>query len=252
MLRVEAGSVFTAHFLRDIAGTTPRVLAGGIGVGNPAPQPTSGVHASVKTDALDLDAWRQSAAKLGIDIGGATSPPPALPAAARAGTAAGDSGYAPRAVSLEVGDLLIDARRLSHVTAGLTQDAEGAWRATVEADQLSGFAQWRPAARGRPPRLQARLARLALPAAASESVDALLTDEAPQNPPALDIVINDFELRGRKLGRLEIEATHERVGSDALAWALTKLACHHARSAADRHRPLGRRHRRQQATPYGD
>ncbi len=231
VLRIDAGPAFTAHYQRDIGGASPKVLSGGVGVGTPAPQPPAGVHAAVKAQMLDLDAWRRAAAVLGIDLGAPAAPSaPARSGAAAptpvisAGSDAAADGYAPRAVALEVGDLRIDARKLSRVTAGLTKDAQGAWRATLDADQLSGFAQWRPAARGLPPRLQARLARLAVPASASASVESMLTDDAPEQPPALDIVIDDFELRGRKLGRVEIDATHERVGSDALAWSLKKLA----------------------------
>jgi uncharacterized protein YhdP len=232
VLRIEAGSALGAHYRRDITGAAPRVVWGGVGVGAEAPRPTAGVHAAVKAPALDLDAWRRAAAVLGIDLGGPALSPASTKAraahtplpAARARSDDAAEGYAPRAVALEVDDLRVDARRLSRVTAGLTQDAQGAWRATLEADQLSGFAQWRPAARGMPPRLQARLARLSVPASASESVEALLSDDAPEQPPALDIVIDDFELRGRKLGRVEVLAEHERAGSGALVWSLERLA----------------------------
>ncbi len=234
LLRVEAGPAFTAQYLRELGAGAPKVLSGGIGVGVEAhgvdalPQPASGVHAVVKTQALDLDAWRQAAAKLGIFVGGtvpaSTSSPNAGTVTATRSADSGDSGYAPRAVALEVQSLRIDARQLSRVTAGLTQEgSDGTWRATLEADQLSGYAQWRPATARLPPRLQARLARLSVPASASDSVEAMLGEEAPERPPALDIIIDDFELRGRKLGRVEIDATHERAGGEALAWRLNKL-----------------------------
>ncbi len=226
VLRVEAGPAFTAQYLRELGAGAPKVLSGGIAVGVGAsgvdalPQPASGVHAVVKTQALDLDAWRQAAAKLGIIVGGSIAGTNAATRPAEPG----DSGYAPRAVALEVQNLRIDARQLSRVTAGLTQEgSDGTWRATLDADQLSGYAQWRPATSRLPPRLQARLARLSVPASASDSVEAMLSDDAPERPPALDIVIDDFELRGRKLGRVEIDATHERAGGDALAWRLNKL-----------------------------
>ena len=39
-----------------------------------------------------------------------------------------------------------------------------------------------------------------------------LLDEAPATVPALDIVVEEFELRGRKLGRLEIDAVNRGAG----------------------------------------
>jgi uncharacterized protein YhdP len=55
-----------------------------------------------------------------------------------------------------------------------------------------------------------------------------LLEQQPENLPALDIVVDDFELRGKKLGRLEIEAVNR--GALAVArdggvreWRLNKL-----------------------------
>ncbi len=232
VLRVDAGALFKAHYLRDLGGNAAKVVAGGIGIGADAPQPERGVQLAIKARALDVDSWRRAAVTLGIDLGGGTSATPGAtaaasttrgnPTASAVTDAATDNGYTPRTISLDVDELRIDARKLNRLTAGLTQDDAGVWRATLEATQMAGFASWRPASRGAPPRLQARLSRLSIPA--SESVDAMFSDDAPDNPPALDIVIDDFELRDRKLGRVEIEATHERVGNDALAWTLKRLA----------------------------
>ena len=54
-------------------------------------------------------------------------------------------------------------------------------------------------------------------------VDALLDAQQPARLPALDIVVQDFELRGRRLGRLEIEARNRVAGAGRAsvngAWA---------------------------------
>ena len=89
----------------------------------------------------------------------------------------------------------------------------GLWRANVEADELDGYVEYRPARRGATPagpgagRVYARLSRLNLPKGEAERVESLL-DEQPASVPALDIVVDDFELRGKRLGRLEIEAAN--------------------------------------------
>ena len=104
------------------------------------------------------------------------------------------------------------------------------WRANVDADELDGYLEYRPARRGGvggpggAGRVFARLSRLSLPKGDAEHVESLL-DEQPASVPALDIVVDDFELRGKRLGRLEIEAANRSVaGRDgAREWQLSKL-----------------------------
>jgi uncharacterized protein YhdP len=93
------------------------------------------------------------------------------------------------------------------------------WRANVDAAQLNGYLEYRQPSGTGNGRLLARLARLSIAAAAASDVETLL-DEQPASIPALDIVVDDFELRGKKLGRLEIDAVNRGVGSE---WRLNKL-----------------------------
>ena len=110
---------------------------------------------------------------------------------------------------MRANSLTSGGRRLTRLVAGVSQDiSDGTWRGSVDAEQLGGYVEYR-AARGaaQPGRVYARLARLALPPADADSVENLLV-QAPSSVPALDIVIDDFELRGRKFGRVEIEAVN--------------------------------------------
>jgi len=70
----------------------------------------------------------------------------------------------------------------------------------------------------------ARLSRLNLAASAANDVETIL-DEQPANIPALDIVVNDLELRGKKLGRIEIDAVNRAAAAPATAreWRLNKF-----------------------------
>ena len=222
-VRVELGSVLQAQWQRELgAGTSadaPRVLRGGIGVLEPAPQPLSGVAANINLKVLDLDAWEVAADKL---FGAADKPAGA--ADARVGSASvgpsGPSGpstispYQPDTIALRVQELSTGTRKLTRLVAGLSQEA-GMWRANLDADQLNGYVEYRPPSRRGPVasaagRVYARLARLSLPKGDADQVESLL-DQQPANVPALDIVVEDFELRGRKLGRVEIEAVNRAV-----------------------------------------
>jgi uncharacterized protein YhdP len=107
---------------------------------------------------------------------------------------------------------------------------EGVWRANVEAEQFGGYVEYRPARAGAAQgagRIYARLARLSLPKSDVEQVETLLDQQQPAAVPALDIVIDDFELRGKRLGRVEVEAVNRVVGEGREAtreWRLNRLA----------------------------
>jgi uncharacterized protein YhdP len=70
----------------------------------------------------------------------------------------------------------------------------------------------------------ARLQRLSVPQAEPPSVESLLS-APPASVPALDIVVDDFELRGRKLGRLQVQAVNRMLPGRAgqREWQLDQL-----------------------------
>ena len=68
---------------------------------------------------------------------------------------------------------------------------------------------------------------MTLASSSAKDVEAFL-DEQPVSIPALDIVVDDFELRGKKMGRVEIEAINRGGGSvareaGAREWRLNKF-----------------------------
>jgi uncharacterized protein (TIGR02099 family) len=196
-LKLELGNVLQAQYTRDLSGDTPRVLRGGIGVFEPPPTPASGVLASVNLPTLDVEAWDAALERLWPGV------------TAMSGTDTGAS-YAPQQVALQVQTLQLGPRQFNRVVAGLSQDA-GLWRANIDADQLNGYVEYRPARPGASQlagRVYARLARLALPKGDLDQVETLLDRQQPTTVPALDIVVEDFELRGKRLGRVEIEAVN--------------------------------------------
>jgi uncharacterized protein (TIGR02099 family) len=213
-LRVELGNVLQAQYQRDLSRDTPQVQRGAIAVLDALPPlPERGVHALLNLPAVDGDAWQAVADRLQGPRG-----------AADAG-AAFDDGYLPRTVALRAQSLTSGGRRLTRLVAGVSQDsADATWRGSLDADQLGGYVEYRaPQGTANPGRVYARLARLALPPADVESVENLLV-QAPASVPALDIVIDDFELRGRKFGRVEIEALN-RVGDGGVReWRMSRLA----------------------------
>ncbi|MEO5845842.1 MAG: YhdP family protein [Caldimonas sp.] len=240
-LQVDVGGGIQAHFVREVSGDTARVVRGAIRIGEarsttgdrsvePTPLdpiealllPATGVAANVILKRLDVEAWQAALARVQGDGAARSSAGGAAPLVF---DASGGTAYVPDTIALRVGELLVGSRRLGNVTAGLSQQAE-LWRANVSADELEGYLEYRPARRGAAGagRVFGRLARLSLPKGEVERVESLL-DAQPATIPALDIVVDDFELRGRRLGRLEIEATNRGAGNrdGTREWQLGKL-----------------------------
>jgi uncharacterized protein YhdP len=88
------------------------------------------------------------------------------------------------------------------------------WRANLAASELNGYLEYRqPNAAltgGGEGRVYARLARLTIAPSVVSDVEALLAAQ-PASIPAVDIVVDDFELRGKHLGRLEVQAVNRNA-----------------------------------------
>ncbi|CAG1017875.1 hypothetical protein BURC_02575 [Burkholderiaceae bacterium] len=218
-LRLELGNVVQAHYVRELSGQQPQVLRGGIGVLDSLPAPAAGVAANINLATLDVDAWEAVADKL--------AGPPTPPGAPDVGAESADSGFgghAPTTLALRAREVIVSSRRLNNVVAGISKE-DRLWRANLDAEQLNGYVEYRPGRRGAG-RVHARLSRLSIPKSETETVESLL-DPPTASVPALDIVVEEFELRGKKLGRVEIEAVNRAMGEGrdtAREWRLTRLA----------------------------
>jgi uncharacterized protein YhdP len=91
----------------------------------------------------------------------------------------------------------------------------------LDANELNGYLEYRQPTAANPGRLYARLARLAVGQSSAQDVESLL-DEQPTTIPALDIEVEDFELRGKKLGRLDLEAVNLGTAG-AREWRLSRF-----------------------------
>lgn len=220
-LSLSIGRVATIAYLRDLSGNDARVVRGSIAVGLEAgestPAPETGVGAHVNLAALDLDAWESL-------LGQPNSASVAPPAASAPAGLADAMRYLPNVMAIRARQLKVQGRRLNNVVVGATRDGPN-WRANIDAAELDGYLEFRqPGAQGAG-RVYARLSRLSLAASEASEVEAIL-DEQPASIPALDIVVEDLELRGKKLGRVEIEAIN-RGGAQAEGgvreWRLNKF-----------------------------
>ena len=219
-LTVEIGRVAAIQYVRDVGASEPQVLRGSVAIGlapgETAVLPPQGVTANVRLGATSVDAWEQV-------LGEAPAPAPAAARAAPAASGTGVArpergpsaaqGYLPTLIALRASQLTVEGRTLHNVVVGGSREGL-VWRGNVDADELSGYVEYRQPAGNGAGRLHARLARASIAAAQASAVEAaLLGSQATSSIPALDVVVDDFELRGRKLGRLEIEAINRGGGA---------------------------------------
>ncbi len=215
-ISLEIGKLAAVRYVRDLSGDQPRVLRGGIGVGAEAgavaPVAESGVVANINLDTVDLDAW---SAVLSPAKNAATAPVAEIGPLA---VAEPGGGYLPTSIAIRANELKLQGRRLLKVVVGGTREGNN-WRANVDASELNGYVEFRQGGAGR---VIARLARLRLEPAAANEVEAVL-NEQPATIPTLDIVVNDLELRGKRLGRVEIDAVNRNAPNALREWRLNKL-----------------------------
>ncbi len=228
LLAVDIGRLVNVAFLRDLATPEPQVVRGTIAVGlapgETVVMPPDGVAANVQLGRFDVDAWQDAMSR----VAGADGTAGGGAGGSAARTDGGNAGmaYLPTTLTLRAKELSVSGHALHNVVVGGSRDAR-TWRANVDADELNGLLEYRQPQVAGVGRLYARLAHLNMAASAASDVENLL-EQQPANIPALDVVVEDFELKGRKLGRLEIDAVNRGAGSAAAGvareWRLNKLA----------------------------
>ena len=252
-LRLELGPLQASVEL-DRSQPEPRVLRSALAFNSPLPDPVAGGRAVLTLPRLDLDAWRAvlwpaPAPGAAGAPAGATSPTATATAAGAGGRpgAVVEGAWLPGSVQLKTAELLAGGRRLSGVSLDLQRlgapglngaintngatpaTGEPGWRVQGTADQTAGSIEYlEPRNANGAGRIKARLSRLSLPPAEADAVPesvAGLLEQVPASVPALDIEIDDFELRGHKLGRLAVEAVNRAPGDAGTRgeWRLTQL-----------------------------
>jgi uncharacterized protein (TIGR02099 family) len=206
-LQFEVGKLASIVYVRDVSGTDARALRGSIAVGlasdETAPLPMDGVLANVNVSGIDVDAWSDVLARAtAADLS---------PAGLNASGSSVSMSYLPSSLAVRANEITVGGRKLHKVILG--GGREGLlWQANLDAAELNGYVEYRQPSGSVGGRLYGRLSRLDVAASAAQDVETVL-DEQPASIPALDIVIDDLELRGKKLGRIEIDAVN--IGASA-------------------------------------
>jgi uncharacterized protein YhdP len=201
-LQIDIAGMANVTYVRDISGPEARVLRGAIAVGlaadESAPLPELGVVANVSIGRVDLDAWsRVLTQSAGEAVTASTVASPENNAATL---------YFPTSMAVRAQELVFGGRTFKRVLVGGGREGP-LWRANVDAAELNGYLEYRQPQGATGGRLYARMARLSVEPSAASDMENLL-DQQPASVPELDIVVQDAELRGKKLGRVDIEAVN--------------------------------------------
>ncbi|NDP37949.1 MAG: TIGR02099 family protein [Rhodoferax sp.] len=228
-LTVSLGRLASISYVRDLSGPEPRVTRGSLGVGltpqESVPMPDEGVVANINLSTVNLDAW----GRVLEQAAGSSLADAALATATRqptAGAASATLSYLPTRMAVRAQALTFGGRTLHNVVVGGSREGL-LWRANLDATELNGYVEYRQPSGSGEGRLYGRLARLTIAPSTASDVEALL-EEQPASIPALDIVVEDFELRGKRLGRVEVEAVNQAAVAAtpkglAREWRLNKF-----------------------------
>lgn len=213
-ISAQLGSALALNYLRDTSTASPTVLRGRIQAGQAVnnKEPTeNGVSMQVRQPYLNVDDWLQalSAWTDGNEPRQATQAKPVWQA------------YLPQKVDLQSAEVVWLGRSFRQLQASAERQSK-VWLIQTKATELQGSAEYRPPQDAAGARLVARLSHLQIPPAVLEEVESAMSD-SPQDMPALDIVVDNLELRGIAMGRAEIDGFARTGVSGSREWVLNKL-----------------------------
>lgn len=198
-VQLSFGDLVSMQSVRRIAGNTITTERATVVFGGVAPAPERrGIWVSGTAKRLDLDGWLALLTVKGAASGGAVE-------------LAG--------LDVKVDELEVLGKQFHGVALNVLQKGN-AWAGTINATEVAGDVSWSASDKGK---LTARLKRFDLPATqvpvgGGKPSPTGATAFQPRELPALDVTAEDFVFRGKKLGRLELNAVPE--GRD---WKIDKL-----------------------------
>ncbi|MEK0434630.1 MAG: hypothetical protein RL369_679, partial [Pseudomonadota bacterium] len=217
-VRFTLGRNITARYLRTkptMPNASWKLVRGSIGVNTPLPSNDSGVTLSINLNSLDADAWRTVLNNLGTDS--ATPPDNSSPEQAF---------FAVDTINLRATELLFAERSFDNAVISANR-IRGGWQLNLNMDALSGRATWEdPWSERGAGKITARLTQLKVEERDRTDVSDLLAGKKSFTElPGLDVVADNFELHGQKLGKLELAATNGSLNNGpGREWRISKLA----------------------------
>ncbi len=130
----------------------------------------------------------------------------------------------PSLLSVRAAELTLLSKKITQVVLGASR-LNGIWQANIDSEQISGHLSWDDSGQNFG-HVTARLGSLIIPeTAANDVVDLLQSRQVHAKIPGLDVVAENVELFGKKLGRLELRAKNVSAqgGSGSDEWQIDAL-----------------------------
>ena len=224
-IKLTVGKMLNARYLlqKSAENSPRRVVSGGIGINVPAPVPDSGLSAYLELASLNIEELQA----LMPDKSAAAEPTRGSESRIT------DSSHAEidLAQYLELDELAarsteltLMGKKLDQVVFGASRN-NGVWQANIDSKQITGYLTWNNADHGLG-NATARLSSLIIPdSASSDVVDLLQNKNIHTSIPGLDVVAENVELFGKKLGKLELLAKNVNTASEQSGneWQIEKL-----------------------------
>ena len=220
------GRVITARAQRRQEGDAMRIVRASAGINEAIPAlPRAGLAINAAATLVDVDDWRQrafgarsAATPVGVAPAVATAaartPGDAAPAVAAGASVA--SLPAPWQIQVRADTLTAFGRKLQQVRVNLAQETTS-WVANLASNEANGTLAFRPATVSTQGRFAARMRNLIIPTGGAQAEDTPF-DRIGEDMPAVDMLVDDFQLGDKKLGKLEFLANNI-----AGEWRIQKL-----------------------------
>ena len=217
-IRVNLGTFANARYQRErTAGNANwQVLKAGIAINQALPEPEQGLALAIELPLLNIEAWQS-----------------VLDRPANAGTNTASSAnealefdlasyLQPQSVNIKTPALQFMGKQLQHVEMQLQRQNQ-AWQVQLNSDQVAGKIEY-GAQDQSSAYITARLSKLIIPKSVEHEVGDLLEGKNSNTQlPGLDIQAENFELFGKKLGTLELQA-HNQFANNSREWTIRQLS----------------------------
>lgn len=204
-IAISLGQTLSARLQRQNQDGTLKVERGEVNFGGTAAIPAQpGINIRGNLNHVDVDQWQQILA--GSPATGSES-----------SAASADTEFDIHAANLSIGSLDVFGRRINSLVLEASPVSNG-WRANIKSQEITGEALWIKGGNGK---IVARLKSLIAPSPAPAKLSAPVENEQQQKDiqyPALDLIAENFEIKQKKLGRLELIASQQNID-----WNIDKL-----------------------------
>lgn len=218
-MRISLGKSISARYLLqkpNAKSASWKMVRGGIGVNVPAPQPDKGLGINLNVPLFNIDAWRNTASML-LDESYAEN------TTKESGVADAYAYFMPDVFSVRTNELVIAEKSLTNAVISAAHTRAN-WLINIQSDQATGNITWDdPSSERGAGKITARLVTLIIPKSRTSDVTELFTGKTTTAQlPGLDLIAENVELMGIKLGRLEVNATNAGL-SQGREWHISRL-----------------------------